>query len=221
MNKIVKTTILPILTLGLLTTALWTSNVQAAEATRQTNYLLAKVGPVLTSEDLDDAGYDVGGNIALTYGRYLGRNLLIEGTLDLFAVGNDDISGTSALAGNYDIDSTMAVSSLLFTLKGELPLGRLALFGGVGGGLYGVYLENEVDSSTLGSFNKNDSDTVLGTHLTAGVTYDITERIFIGGEGLYRWTQDVKIAENVAAVPLNYRGNLNGYALTFTTGFRF
>ena len=60
-----------------------------------------------------------------------------------------------------------------------------------------------------------------GAHMVIGVTWDLTPRIFLGGQALYRGTEDVKIDKLAGTVPVRFNGDLDGYALTFSGGFRF
>jgi hypothetical protein len=41
-------------------------------------------------------------------------------------------------------------------------------------------------------------------------------RIYVG-----RWTQDVDVKKVSGTVPVEYSGNLNGYTITFSSGYRF
>ena len=107
------------------------------------------------------------------------------------------------------------------TLKGELPVGAASIFGGIGGGVYTVTLDSDIETSRLGDFSTDDDDTVLGAHVVAGANYDITDRFFAGVEGMYRWTDDVDIHETVATIPVEYSGDLSGFSVTFNGGFRF
>jgi opacity protein-like surface antigen len=62
---------------------------------------------------------------------------------------------------------------------------------------------------------------VFGVHALAGANYDITPRIFAGIEGMYRWTGDIDIQKNTGTVPVEVEGDLNGYVLSVSAGFRF
>jgi len=62
---------------------------------------------------------------------------------------------------------------------------------------------------------------VLGAHIVVGASYDLSERFFIGIEGLYRWTEKVKIEKTAVSVPVTYSKNLDGYTVAATLGFRF
>lgn len=184
------------------------------------NYAQVKVGAFQPTGDLDDADYDTGVQISGYYGRYLTPYLIVEAGIDGFAV-DSDVNGSNDSAGTYDQDNTLSVVGFLFTVKGELPAGPARIFGGIGGGLYTVNLDSDIDSSRLGDFSTDDDDQVLGAHVVAGVNYDITDRFFAGIEGMYRWTDDVDIHENVASIPVAYDGELTGFAITANGGFRF
>jgi opacity protein-like surface antigen len=210
---------------GLLATAsvlnfLAAGNIMAGEGRDYVNYGQAKIGVIQPTGDLDDADYDAGGEIGAAYGRYLNKFLVVEAGLDAFAT-EQEIDGFNNIAGRYEQDNVLGVAAFLVTLKGEFSFGRVNVFGGVGGGVYSVSLESDIDSSRLGSFDADDDDTVFGGHLVAGATFDVTQRFFLGVEGLYRWTDDLDLRDTVASIPVEYRGDLNGYSVTFNAGFRF
>jgi opacity protein-like surface antigen len=170
--------------------------------------------------DLDDADYDGGVNFAVAYGRYLTPYLVVEGGLDVFGTSNT-IRGNTTSAGSYEREDSVAVVALLTTIKGELPAGPLTFFGGGGVGGYLLTLASDIDTARLGDFDKSASDTVFGVHAVAGVHYAITERFFAGVQGSYRWTEDVDISESVGTVPVRLEGDLNGYQVMLSAGFRF
>ena len=76
-------------------------------------------------------------------------------------------------------------------------------------------------TTAIGDFSADGDDTVWGAHMVIGVTWDLTPRIFLGGQALYRGTEDVKIDKLAGTVPVRFNGDLDGYALTFSGGFRF
>ena len=156
------------------------------------NYGALQLGIYQPTHDLDHADYDMGGSFGVAYGRYLTRNLKIEGGLNFSASDRNDIAGQTSLAGPYFRDDSIDMSSLKATLKAEVPLGPVKLYGGAGIDAYYVILYSEIDSVYLGSFDTQEEDTVLGFHIVLGGSYDITRRIFVGAEGTYRWTDDVE-----------------------------
>jgi opacity protein-like surface antigen len=184
------------------------------------NYGMAGIGLNRPTGGLDDAGYDTGLITGITYGRLLGPNLVIEGTAEFFYT-DQDLSGTTSVAGYYTREDTLGVSALMVTLKGQLPAGPLTLFAGAGVGGYYVSLDSEIETTALGDFDVDDDDSVWGVHVVFGATWDVTRRIFLGGQGLYRWTDDVNIEKRVGTVPVELKGDLDGYAVTFLGGFRF
>jgi opacity protein-like surface antigen len=184
------------------------------------NYGKISLGMNGFTGDLDDADFDEGVAFSATYGRYLSKYLVIEGNIGYFQT-DRDMDGSTSVAGSYTHKDTLNVSSVTGTLKGELPLGPVKLFCGVGVGAYYVSLETKIETSRIGDFDKDDDDVVFGAHVVAGGYYDITPRIFAGVEGMYRWTGDVDMKKNVGTVPVKVNGDLNGYVVTVTTGFRF
>jgi opacity protein-like surface antigen len=192
----------------------------AADTTDFENYGMAGIGLNRPTGDLDDAGYDSGVATWITYGRVLGKYLAVEGTAEFFFT-DQDISGTSTLAGTYTREDNISVSTLMVTLKGRFPAGPVMLFAGAGVGGYYVSLDSEVETSAWGDFDVDDFDTVWGIHVVLGASWDLTRRIFLGGQGLYRWTDDVNLHNLVGVVPVQFKGDLDGYAITFLGGFRF
>lgn len=184
------------------------------------NYGALKVGLFQPTNDLDDADFDTGWDVAGTYGRYLNRYLVAEASIDGFSM-DSDIRSSNEIAGNYKLDSTLSVAAILVTLKGELPFGPASIFGGIGGGFYTATLDSDIDSSQLGSFSTDDDDQAFGAHVVLGANYDITDRFFLGLEGMYRWTDDLDIHASVASIPVEYSGDLSGFSVTFNGGFRF
>lgn len=184
------------------------------------NYVMAGIGLNRPTGGLDDAGYDTGVATWITYGRVLGKYLAVEGTVDFFST-DQDISGTTPMAGNYTREDTIGVSALMVTLKGRFPAGPVMLFAGAGVGGYYVSLDSEVETSALGDYDVDDDDSVWGVHVVLGTTWDLTPRIFLGGQGLYRWTDYVDLDKRVGTVPFQLDWDLDGYAVTFLGGFRF
>ena len=195
-------------------------DVMADDVVEKSNFAQLKLGAFQPTGDLDDADYDAGLQAALSYNRYLTRYLVVEAAVDGFGVENDS-RGANASAGSYEREDTLSVGAILVTVKGEIPVGQANLFGGIGGGLYSVTLDSDIESSRLGDFSADDDDQVFGAHVVAGVNYDITERFFLGVEGMYRWTDDVEIIETVASIPVEYNGDLSGFSVSVNGGFRF
>ncbi len=199
-----------------------TSLCVASETETHHNYMQFKLGGLLPSSDLDDGGFDdTGFHGSLAYGRYLNDYLILEGSIDLSGIMNDDDNNANSVAGSYSTESGLATNSILLTLKGEQPLGPVDLFAGGGVGLYMAYICADIESETLGDFNINDDDSVFGVHVVAGANYNINERFFLGLEAMYRWTDDVDMNASAASIPFDYNGDLSGVIVTLNAGFRF
>lgn len=198
----------------------WLNAAARADAVDYRNYAQVGLGFNQFSADLDDAGYDTGVASHATYGRYLGKYLAVEASLGFFAA-QWDFSGSTVAAGSYKREDTLLVSSLLATLKGEIPAGPVRVYAGAGFGVYHANLNAEIDTANLGDFDVDDEDTVFGTHVVAGGRYNFTQRIFAGVEGLYRWTGDLDIDKTTGTVPVQIKDDLEGFTVTLTAGYRF
>jgi opacity protein-like surface antigen len=184
------------------------------------NYGQIGVGVNQFSGDLDEADYDKGIASYATFGRRLGNYLAVEGTLGFFHT-DQDFSGSTGVAGYYSREDKLLVGASLATLKGAIPIGPVTVYAGAGVGIYYASLRSEIDTENRGDFHVDEGDTVFGVHLVAGGSYDITRRIFVGAEGLYRWTGDLDIDATARTVPVKLKGDLDGFALTLSAGFRF
>lgn len=184
------------------------------------NYATAGVGVYIPTGGLDDAGFDTGFAGWITYGRLLSDNLVFEGTIDIL-YSDRDVSGSTPVAGYYTRDDRIGVSAVMATLKGQIPAGPVMLFAGAGLGGYYASLDSDIETAMLGDFSADDDDTVWGVHVVIGATWDLNSRVFFGGQSLYRWTGDVNIDRHVGTVPVQFKGDLDGYAVTAFGGFRF
>ncbi|MEJ2157440.1 MAG: outer membrane beta-barrel protein [Desulfobacteraceae bacterium] len=184
------------------------------------NYGRVGLGINQFTGDLDDAGYNEGLATYVTYGRYLVKYLPVEATFSFFGT-DEDFSGSTGVAGAYSREDTLLVSSFLVTLKGEIPMGPVRLYGGGGFGVYFADLESEIETVNLGDFDVDEQDTVFGAHVVVGGSYDITQRIFAGIEGVYRWTGDLDLDETTGTVPVQINDDLDGFTVSLWGGFRF
>lgn len=184
------------------------------------NYGRIHLGMNDFTDDMDDADFGAGFSAGARYGRYLNRYLILEAGIDFFGADRDS-DGFSVATGNYERDDVLAVMGALATLKGEFPVGPVRIFGGGGVGYYFVSLSSEMDTQTMGDFDTDDGDSVFGAHLVVGADYDITQRFFVGLQGLYRWTDDVDIHETEGPLIIDLDGDLIGYTITLSAGFRF
>ncbi len=184
------------------------------------NYGQIHIGVNDFTEDMDDADFGAGFAVGGRYGRYLNRYLILEAGIDFFGA-DRETDGFSSATGNYERDDVLAVFSVLATLKGEFPVGPVRIFAGGGVGCYFVSLSSEIDTQTMGDFDTNDGDAVFGAHAVIGANYDITQRFYVGLQGLYRWTDDVDIYEAEGPLIIDLDSDLIGYTITLSAGFRF
>ncbi len=186
----------------------------------RSNYVQVKAGAMIPTDTFDDAGYDTGFTGGVSYGRYFGPHLILEGTVE-GAGSKSERNGSATIVGPYHQKDELSITDFLLTLKGEYGFNRVNVYGGGGVGAYYVYLNSKVDSNLYGTFKNDDSDFVFGAHLVVGANYDITDQFFLGVEGTYRWTEDVDINKTAVTVPVAYNDNLDGCTISATFGMRF
>lgn len=185
------------------------------------NYIVFKGGIVVPTSDLDDGGFDTGFNGGGGFAHYFAPNFLLElegGYFKSDAFG----TGTNALLGQYAENDDISVVPITLTGKGVYSTGQWDLFGGVGVGLYYADFEGNLVTTALGNFRIDDSDTVFGVNLVAGIMYNFTKNMFLGLEGKYFLTGDAEF-EGVTqlGVPIVAETNLNSFIATINLGFRF
>lgn len=219
MNRMIRIGVIAWLTVS--TLAGLAANAAWADSNTHKNYVKVNLGANEFTGGLGDAGYNAGFDIGATYGRYLGNNMVIEGGINTYQT-NQDISGSSSVAGTYKREDRIIVNSILATLKGEFPVGPVTLYSGAGVGGYFVNLHSDIETSRQDDDDeKDEDDVVFGAHLVAGGHYDLSSRFFVGVEGMYRWTGDVDIQDDSGSVPVTVEGDLNGYTVSMLAGFRF
>ena len=153
---------------------------------RPDNYTVIKIGQYSPAGDLDDLGFDNKIVLGINYGRYINKNLVLEGGLEVF--------GSDYEEGLVNIYFTGFATPIL-TAKGVFPKERFEFYGGGGFGLYQTkydynYLSTEID----------ENDTVFGYHILVGLGFDVTPYWYLGLEVKQLWTgeSDFKIEKTDA-----------------------
>lgn len=170
-------------------------------------YVAVKPGAFFPTGDLDDKGFGTGFAGELTMGNYLTRNLALEAAVGYFQT---DASLNTATVSEEDDIWVIPVTA---TIKGILPIqGGLELSAGAGAGLYFANIRAK-GSTAAGHFSNDGSDTAIGGHVVAGLTYNFPRKAFIGVEGKYIFTNKIDL--------LGSKIHLNGFTLTGVLGIRY
>lgn len=183
-------------------------------------------GNISTSQYLGgfEKGLDAGFNGELEYG----YNFLTGPTILAVDIGlgyfhtSGDISVTGEYQGvptSISASAKIDVVPLSLGLVGGIHSGPWRLYGGVGIDLLFCNADGNATASTIGTTSGSDSDTVFGGHVKAGLSYDITDNVFIGAEAKYlfagnadfKWGTDSTVAS----------ADLNGFMITALVGFRW
>jgi opacity protein-like surface antigen len=175
-------------------------------------YIALKPG-IYSPQSSDLSGFDTGFNGDFVFGFRLNPNIAAE-----LGIGYFNTEGEKTVAGatnggrrNFDLD----VWSFTFTLKAILPYKKWEFFGFGGGGAYSVSRPYDVEYYHHYYYYDDDYDLVLGGYLGAGIHYNIAPKIFLGVEGRYLWTEQVKFDH------LEERFRMDGIIATAVIGFRF
>jgi opacity protein-like surface antigen len=172
-------------------------------------FIAFKGGIYHPTGDLDD--YDTGfyGEIALN--GYFSPNFALEAGIGYFETSD---SGDDVGLGRT-IDQDIYVIPLTVSLKGIMPfkVGEVYLGAGIGG----YYVNSDLNLTFHGQTSDmgSDDDFTLGFQLFGGLDYNITDKVFIGFEGKYIYTDEAEVHNGIAEF------NLNGIFATGIFGFRF
>jgi opacity protein-like surface antigen len=176
------------------------------------NYLTGKIGAYFPTGDLDDLDFDAGINAEVALGHSFSPNLALEGAVGFFQTEAD-----LTFSGIKEEDEVWAVP-LTATLKAIAPMNTAQFYVGAGGGLYFVTADVKLTDLASGlSASDDDNDVVVGGHLLAGLTADVSPNFFFGLEGKYIFTSQADFT--VFGAPLE--ASLDGFMLTGNVGIRF
>ena len=129
------------------------------------------------------------------------------------------VGATFVIREKFDIN----VVPLTLTLKAILPYKKWEFFGLGGAGVYivsGPYDYYYYDYYYY-DYDYDDYDAVLGGYLGGGLHYNITPAMFVGVEGKYLWTDEVKLKDEAYGIPLEAKFKMDGVIATAVIGFRF
>jgi len=198
---------------------------QAAAA--DSNYIVVK--PVIyTLQTKSLKHYNTGFNGEIAFGHQFNPYVAVEAGLGYFNSeatfrDSDRISGIT-----YPFRENNNYEVVPITLSAKLirPAGKWEFFGVGGAGAYIVSLDTKVTGTVdgwSGRVSLNDTDTVFGFHLGMGFQYNITPKLFIGGEGKYLWIRQARLKDSRATSPviMDAKPRMDGVLATAVIGFRF
>jgi opacity protein-like surface antigen len=194
------------------------SSAYAEEAKK--NYVVGKFGAYFPSSNDLDHFDSTGYNVEVAFGRYLMKNLAIEVGVGAIGLGSDDVLGYNTVFGAYSYSDTLSIVPLTFSLKAVFPIGNKVEVYGIGGiGAYFINFDRDYDSSTLGNnLSYSEDKTAFGGLVGAGGAYNITARLFVGGELKYHFISHVDFAPPLGG---SRSYDLSGFVGTVNVGFRF
>ena len=163
------------------------------------HYVAIKAGIYSPTDDIED--FDTGFNGEIAINRYLSPYFALEAAAGYYR--------TSYSENGEDAD--INIIPVTATGKGIIPFDFGEVYAGVGAGIYFVGGHFDDDASNL---SLSDNDSVWGLQFLGGVSFDITDIIFVGVEGKYIMTQGVEMVEAPEF-------NINGYTVSALLGFRF
>jgi opacity protein-like surface antigen len=155
----------------------------AANAAGNNFYVVGKAGFGTLKDSSSGQGYSdmnsgFSGDIGLGYDWVSGTSLLfgIEAT-----IGYQRTSSNSSAAVNASFD----VVPFALTAKIGWIIDKLRIYAGAGPDL----IKTSVDVA-----GQSANDTAFGGHILCGVTYDLTDQIYLGLEGKYLWNTNAKLS---------------------------
>lgn len=184
-----------------------------SDALAADNYFVVKAGMYSPqSGDLDE--FDKGFNGEIAYGRYFNKNIAAEIGLGYF---HTDASESGTEYGlHFDTEADVDVIPLTVALKAIAPIGRAELYALGGLGIYFTKGEIKENMSGAEPYSVDDTDAAFGGFLGAGLSFNITDQVFIGVEGKYHFVEADWEFEGESVT-----NKLDGWTVTGNLGFRF
>ena len=182
-------------------------------------YSPQSIDPEVLGEDVD-LDFETGFSGEIAFGCRFSPNVAAE-----LGIGYSNTDGEETFVappyvgrGEFNFD----VYPVFFTLKPILPYKKWEFFGLLGAGVYFVSGDFKANISGFpGTSHLEDHDAIFGVHLGAGIHYNITPKIFVGVEGKYLWTDEVKLKDKAYGIPLEAKFKMDGVIATAVFGIRF
>ena len=179
-----------------------------------------KVGTYNPTGDLDDANFDPGLAVELTWSEMGSKNFSYEVGFGAYGTDmsrSDFVGGIGTVNQSADI----LITSLFGTLKYHVPFSVGDFYAGVGIDWLSAAVDYTI-SIPGDSLSYTDSDWfIFGGHLEAGLNFNLGERWFLGFEGKYLFTTDASFSDVDQGVPWSTDRDLTGYFLFGQIGYRY
>jgi outer membrane protein W len=177
-------------------------------------YLGLKGGTYSPSGELRDDGFGTGSAVELSYGQFVTDNLSIE-------AGAGSYETTSTDIGHFqDEEEKLKIYPLTLTAKAVWSAPSLELAGGAGLGAY--FVEGEYEATVSGDKDSDlSNDAVLGYHLMAEATFNMSRNFFFVVEDRFIQTQSMDMNYHIQGQDISRHTSLDGNLLVFSIGFRF
>jgi len=186
----------------------------ASAAQKGSWYLGLKGGSYSPSGELRDDGFGTGSAVELSYGQFVMDNLALEGGIGSYETSSTDI-------GHFpDEEENLKIYPLTFTAKGVWATPHLELAAGAGVGVY--FVEGDYEATVAGDKDSDlSNDTVLGYHLMAEATFNVSRSFFFVVEDRYIQTQNMGMEYSIHGQHIKNTASLDANLLIFSIGFRF
>lgn len=183
------------------------------------NYIVFKPGIFYPQGDIDELGTGFNGEIA--YGRRFHPNAALE--IGTGYIGTESHTDSAVVYGYAcELKKELYAVPITVAIKGIAPINKDFDVYAIGGlGAYYANAKITFSVAGIGSDSTSDSKWVLGGFAGVGANYNFAGNCFIGIEGKYLWTDEVKMSGNIAGVPVEAKFNMEGIQGLATIGFRF
>ena len=175
------------------------------------NYLVLK-GGIYSPQNEKLYNFDSGFNGELAFGRYFNKNLALEVASGYFKTRATKSADVVSAEATLDFN----LVPLTGALRAIIPMGAFELYGLGGGGAYFLWSDTSVSTNNRSSSSSDKyNQTLAGGFLGAGATIKVSPTVFLGLEGKYLWTTNLKLDNLETDI------NLNGIQATLNLGFLF
>lgn len=185
------------------------------------NYSTITLGTYSPTGDLDKLGFDNGFNIEFLFGEYISENIAFETAVSSLKIDRSEselISGSVFVSVEDEID----IISWTGTIKAVFPIKEISeIYIGGGIGVYWTSWDTRMDIKGLGNDTFSEDDYIFGMHILTGVTFNITEKIFIGLEGKHMWTDGFELDTELFGIPIQANNDLTGFIFSGVIGYKW
>jgi opacity protein-like surface antigen len=164
----------------------WVRSAEEEKASNSTTYVAVRLGAVMPKHD-DLEGFDNGLALEGAVGFYVDKNIALELGVGRFAMSYRDSGYVDV--GGYLYPATGTIDLAAYSVTGSaklvLPVDKARLYALLGGGMYFMSGDAELDVEGFAPETESNSASAFGFHFGGGVEVRVSPRVSLGAEVKY------------------------------------